>query len=274
MGDPAVKYDALRARLKKLGSLLVAYSGGVDSTFLAFAAHAALGAKCMAALATSDTYPASEIEGAREVAAALGLTLIEVETYEMADPAFRANTTDRCYHCKTELFSMLQTVARAKGLRHVADGSNTDDLADFRPGARAAREHGVVSPLRDAGMTKKDVRALAQMLGLPNADKPSMACLASRFPYGQEITEDGLARVAAAEDELRGMGLSQFRVRAHGDVARLEVDAADQERAWVMRKDVSSALRNAGFVWAAQDLNGYRTGSMNEVLPDDSSSTL
>jgi uncharacterized protein len=266
--DAAAKYDVLRDRLTGLESVLVAYSGGVDSTLLAFTANAVLGDGCLSVLAVSDTYPESECAYARKVATQLGIPLIEVETHELIDPQFRTNAPDRCYHCKGELFGLLRTVAANRGLKHVADGSNVDDLGDHRPGSRAARELGVVSPLQDAGMTKDDIRQIARMLTLPNWDKPSMACLASRFPYGQEITEAGLQSVASAEDSLRQLGLRQFRVRAHGDVARIEVDPSEMERAWEMRESVASAVRDAGFTFVAQDLEGYRSGSLNEVLDD------
>jgi uncharacterized protein len=272
MKDPPVpssaadKYDLLCARLDNLGSVLVAYSGGVDSTLLAVAAHAVLGDKCLAVLARSDTNAESEADAARQIARDLGLQFHEVDTHELTDPRFRANPPDRCYYCKLELFGMLRAVADARGLKSIADGSNADDLSDHRPGRRAAQEYGVVSPLLDAGMSKHDVREASRMLGLPTWDRPSMACLASRFPYGDEISEGGLTRVAAAEDALRALGLRQFRVRSHGNVARLEVDPADMQRTWEMRDRVIEAIKSAGFAYVAQDLEGYRTGSLNETM--------
>jgi len=265
--DVMAKYDALLARLASLESVLVAYSGGVDSTLLAVAAHAVLGDRALAVLAVSDVAPSGEIVAARELARELGLTLLEIETSELVDPAFRENTSDRCYHCKTELFDLLVRIARARGLDYVADGSNVDDLDDHRPGRRAGLENGVISPLQDAGLTKHDIRELARTLGLSNWDKPSMACLASRIPFGTPITEERLAAVASAEERLRDLGLVQVRVRAHGDVARVEVDPKELERAWTLRTRMSEEVRAAGFPFVSLDLDGYRTGSMNPSVP-------
>jgi uncharacterized protein len=262
----ARKYDGLRNRLSNLGSALVAYSGGVDSTLVAFTAHAVLGDRAAAVLATSDVHPIAEVDAARSTAAQLGFRLLEVDTHELADPRFNTNTPDRCYFCKAEMFGLLRHVANAHGIRWVLDGSNADDAADHRPGRRAAQEYDIISPLADAGLHKDEIRELSQMLGLPTWDKPSMACLATRFPYGTPITDDGLARIAAAEDALHELGLKQFRVRAHGDVARVEIDPAEMEHGWSLRTEIASALRTAGFAYAAQDLDGYRSGSMDRQL--------
>lgn len=260
------KHEALLERLCGLESVLVAYSGGVDSTLLAFCAHVALGDRCKAVLAVSDTNPPAEIVAARELAGELGLTLLEVETYELSDPRFAQNTPDRCYWCKGEIFGLFMRVADVQGLAWVADGSNADDVGDHRPGTRAAEELGVISPLKEVGLTKAEIRALAKELGLPNWDKPSMACLASRFPYGEPITDAGVARVAAAEKSLIEMGLNQFRVRSHGDVARIEIAEEDMDAAWARRAQIADAMREAGFAYSAQDLQGFRSGSLNEVL--------
>ncbi|MDI6692731.1 MAG: ATP-dependent sacrificial sulfur transferase LarE [Anaerosomatales bacterium] len=256
----ALKHENLCNRLRNLGSALVAYSGGVDSTLVAFVAHAVLGDRALAVLATSDVHTASEIAAARETVHALGFRLLEVDTYEMSDPRFIENTPDRCYYCKSEMFGLLRHVADAHDIAWVLDGTNADDVSDNRPGRRAAQEYGVISPLLEVGLHKDEVRELSRMLELPTWDKPSMACLATRFPYGTRITEDGLARVMQAEQSLRELGLRQFRVRSHGDVARIEVDPPEMESAWRLREEIAAVIKQAGFAFVAQDLEGYRPG--------------
>lgn len=265
MTTTARKYDDLRNRLQNLGDALVAYSGGVDSTLLAFVAHAVLGDRCVAVLAVSDVHPASEIDEARATARALGFRLLEVETYELADPRFQANPPDRCYYCKGEMFALLRAVADARGMKWVLDGTNADDASDHRPGRRAAAEYGVVSPLLEVGLHKDEIRVLSQQLGLPTWDKPSMACLATRFPYGMPITEQMLERVSAAEAAARALGLKQVRVRAHGDVARIEVEEPEMERAFALRDQLAAAVKSAGFSFVTQDLEGYRSGSFDQA---------
>jgi len=266
--DPSNKYDLLRSRVSNLGSLLVAFSGGVDSTLLAFTAHAVLGDRTLAVLAVSDTRPEFEIEYGRRIARELGLELLEVNTHELADPRFSSNPPDRCFHCKAEMFGMLRTVADMRGLEFVADGTNVDDLSMRRPGMRAANEYNVVSPLKDVGLHKSEIREIAHMLGLSNWDKPSMACLASRFPYGEPLTEEALQRVVRAETAIRDLGLSQFRVRSHGDLARLEVDPPEMDRAWELRESITLSLREAGYAYISQDMEGYRSGSLDEGRED------
>lgn len=266
MSTAQEKYRALIGRLQELDSVLVAFSGGVDSTLLAVAAREALGDRFLCVLAISDTYPRSEVEDARRTAAKLALPLFEVFTNELTDPRFTANPTDRCYYCKQELFGILAEIATARGIAYIADGNNADDRSDHRPGRRAAAELGVVSPLDEVGMTKADIREVSRGLGLPTADKPSMACLASRFPYGTTIDKRGLERVGCAEEALAALGLGQLRVRAHGDVARIELAVEELDRAFAMRGAIVDAVKRAGFAYATIDLEGYRTGSLNETL--------
>ena len=267
------KYDELRNRLANLGDVLVAYSGGVDSTLLAFTAHAVLGDRCLAVLAVSDVHPSWEIDDARTTARTLGLRLHEVETYELADPRFRANGTERCYYCKAEMFALFREIARTRGISWVLDGTNADDGRERRPGRRAAAEYHILSPLSDVGLHKDEIRDLSEQLGLPTWDKPSMACLATRFPYDMPLDDVMLGRVTAAEEAARGLGLKQVRVRTHGDIARIEVDPTEMELAFQLRDQLTYALKSAGFSYVTQDLEGYRTGSFDANQPVEEGSS-
>jgi uncharacterized protein len=262
------KLQELKRLLAESGGILVAYSGGVDSTLLLRVAQEVLGERALAVTAASETYPDHEVQAAIRLAEEMGVRLRVIHTTELDRAEFAANPPERCYYCKGELFGKLVEIAREEGLPVVADGANVDDRDDFRPGARAAAELGVRSPLREAGLTKAEIREISRELGLPTWDKPSFACLASRFPYGSEITRDRLTQVAEAERLLRALGLRQFRVRHHGDVARIEVDPADFAvlTADENRARITEELHRLGFLYVTLDLDGYRTGSMNAPL--------
>lgn len=264
------KYEELKARIRSLESVLVAFSGGVDSTLLLKVAVDVLKDRVLAVSARSPTFPSSELELAAQLADRIGARHAVVDTAELDNPEFRSNPSNRCFFCKSELFSVLTRMARERGLAHVVEGSNADDVNDFRPGFAAARERGVRSPLMEAGMTKPEVRALAAELGLPNWNKPAAACLASRIPYGEEITVPRLRRVELAELAVRHLAFQQVRVRDHGPVARIEVGAGDLDRFMdpAVRERVVRAVKEAGYRYVAADLEGYRTGAMNESLSD------
>lgn len=262
------KMDRLRSVLGEMKGVVIGYSGGVDSTFLAAVGTEVLGERCVCVLASSETYPSSEVEEAVKTARLLGLNLVQIDTGELKNEDFARNTPDRCYFCKTELFTKLMEVGKERGIEWVADGANVDDLSDYRPGSRAAGELGVRSPLKEAGFTKDDIRECSREMGLPTWDKPSFACLSSRIPYGTRIEQDVLDKLDEAERFLKELGFRQVRVRHHVTIARIEVEAEDIPRLASpdIREKVARKFDDLGYTYATLDLNGYRTGSMNAVL--------
>jgi pyridinium-3,5-biscarboxylic acid mononucleotide sulfurtransferase len=264
--DWPTRLELLRALLRGLDRVVVAYSGGVDSSLLLRVAHEVLGPRALGAIGRSDTYAAREFELAREQAAAFGARLETVTTGELSDPRFRANPADRCYHCRSALFARLDELAAREGAV-VLDGTILEDLSEFRPGRRAAGEHRVRSPLAELGFRKDDVRAAAGHYGLASAAKPASPCLASRIPYGEEITPESLATIESAESLLRSLGFAELRVRHHGDTARLEVPLADLGRMTepVVRGRLVEGLKMLGYRYITVDLEGFRSGSMNPV---------
>lgn len=274
MTDHEQKAQRLYAIIRSLDSVVVAFSAGVDSTYLLAACVDTLGAqRVLAVTAHSASLPEQELAAAHTLAAQIGVTLEIVETQELSLPAYIQNDRNRCFHCKDELFSTLWPLAHARGLAHVVYGANADDVGDHRPGMRAAQQHGIRAPLLEAGLRKADIRALSRLRGLPTYDKPALACLASRIPYGNPITVEALRQVAQAEAFLKEeLELRQVRVRHHGAVARLEVEVHDILRLAQpdIRERITSELRRIGFTYVTLDLDGFRSGSMNEGLHDAS----
>jgi uncharacterized protein len=264
--ETRAKYEHLKAILRDMQSVLVAYSGGVDSALLLKVARDVLGARALGVIASSPAYASEETEEAIAVARQMGIPLLTLETHELEDERYVANDFNRCYFCKTELFSQLEPLARQHNLRYIAYGINKDDEGDFRPGQRAAREHGVRGPLKEAGMGKREIRAVAKVLGVPVWDKPAMACFSSRIPYGSKVDVASLRMIYEAEKVLHGLGFRQVRVRHHDKIARIEVERSELPR--LIEEDISrhvtERLREIGYLYVTVDLQGYRTGSMNE----------
>jgi pyridinium-3,5-biscarboxylic acid mononucleotide sulfurtransferase len=263
-----LKRHALEERLRALGSVMVAYSGGVDSAFLAATAHRVLGEKMLAVLADSASLARRDMEQARTFAEAQGMPLRVIQTEELDKPEYQRNDANRCFHCKTELFEGMKALGAKLGFTHIAYGMNADDTRDYRPGQRAAQEHEVLAPLADAGLTKLEIRTLAKAAGYTLWDRPAAPCLSSRVEYGRTVTREVLEQVERGEESLRQLGFREFRVRHHGDLARVEIARSELQRALTMEMldAITAALRKIGFQYVTLDTTGFRSGAMNEVL--------
>ena len=262
------KLERLKSILEKYRNSIIAFSGGVDSTFLARIAKDVYRDNLLLITATSSTYPYYELEEAKSLAVLLGINHEVIVSEELEIPGYSDNPPDRCYYCKNELFTKIKFIADREGYEVVFDGSNVDDLSDFRPGMKAKKELGVISPLAEAGFIKDDIRFYSGKFNLPTAVKQSYACLASRFPYGEKITKEKLNRVGNAEFEIKKLGFSQFRIRSHDNLARFEFIPEEMDKAWGNKDQLTEICRRSGFNYITIDLKGYRTGSMNEVLPE------
>ncbi len=263
------KAELLQENLASAGSLLVAYSGGTDSAYLAYAAHEALGERMLAVIADSPSLPRKELADAMAFADRHGIPVRVLQTHELEKPEYARNDAQRCFHCKSELFTQMEEARGRLGFEHLAYGMNLDDRGEFRPGQRAAEMHGALAPLVEAGLRKVEIRTLAREAGLSLADKPASACLSSRIEYGREVTAENLAQVERAEEALHALGFAQVRVRHHGKLARIEIAREDLARALTLEAldRLTEAVRGAGFLYVTLDTQGYRSGSMNDVLP-------
>jgi len=262
------KEQKLFSILGDLGRVIVAYSGGTDSAYLAWAAHQALGQSALAVTADSASIPESHKRDAEQFVARFGISHEYIETYEFDNPDYVKNDPNRCFHCKDELFTRLEAIGRERAIPHIIYGVNVDDLGDYRPGQNAARQHKVNAPLVDAGLTKAEIRELSRLAGLPTWDRPASACLSSRIPYGTPVTIQNVKTVEVGEEELKALGFRQFRVRFHGEVVRIEIAREEMEKALTMQMagKLTSIFKKLGFKYVTLDLEGYRQGSMNEVL--------
>jgi uncharacterized protein len=269
--DAESRLKALESRLRDLGSVMVAYSGGVDSAFLAATAHRVLGDRMLAVLADSPSLARRDLEQARAFAESLAMPLRVIQTEELDKPEYQRNDANRCFHCKTELFDGMKALGAELGFAHIAYGMNADDRRDYRPGQRAAEEHAVLAPLAEVGLTKQEIRALAKAAGYTLWDRPAAPCLSSRVEYGRTVTREVLEQVERGEESLRQLGFREFRVRHHGELVRVEIARAELPRALTMEMldAITAALRKAGFQYVTLDCAGFRSGSLNAVLPAD-----